>query len=208
MTTEPTQDPWQKARTSLRRRDVVLRPIIRQVGPCTLRPVTDLYATLVRSIVAQQISTKAAASITNKLIHGACGGQLAPARLLNCSEETLRAAGLSTAKRRSLMDLSDRVVNRGLDLDGLRELADEEVIARLLPVRGIGRWTAQMFLIFSLGRPDVLPVDDLGLKVAIQRHYGMDSLPARLTIEETAKKWRPWSSVATWYLWRSLDSGK
>jgi DNA-3-methyladenine glycosylase II len=198
-------DPWKKALAHLRRRDEVLRPIIRAVGVCTLRPSTDLLGMLVRSIVAQQISTKAAASISSKLINDLCKGKLTAARLLACSEEELRSVGLSTAKRRSLLDLADHVENRGLHLEALREASDEEVIARLIPVRGIGRWTAQMFLIFSLGRPDVLPVDDFGLKSALQRRYGLTEMPKRAQIEETAQPWRPWASVATWYLWRSLD---
>jgi len=199
-------DLWNKAREHLRRRDVVLRPLIRAVGPCTLRPMMNLFETLVRSIVSQQISGKAAISISKKLIEGACGGKLSAAKLLGCSEEELRSAGLSTSKRRSLLDLADHVENRGLDLEELRELPDDEVIARLIPVRGIGRWTAQMFLIFSLGRPDVLPVDDFGLKTAVQRQYGFSDLPGRAAIEEKAQPWRPWASVATWYLWRSLDN--
>jgi DNA-3-methyladenine glycosylase II len=161
---------------------------------------------LVRSIVSQQISTKAALSIATKLIEGPCGGKLSAANLLACSEEELRSAGLSTSKRRSLLDLADHIENRGLNLEELRELPDADVIDRLIPVHGIGRWTAQMFLIFSLGRPDVLPVDDFGLKTALQRQYGLKELPKRTEIEEKAQPWRPWASIATWYLWRSLDA--
>jgi DNA-3-methyladenine glycosylase II len=197
--------PWKKAHDHLRRRDGVLREIIRVVGPCTLRPMTDLFGALVRSIVAQQISGKAAASITAKLIAGPCGGQLSATKLLACPEEELRSAGLSTAKRRSLLDLADHVENRGLDLAELRHLSDEEVIERLVPVRGIGRWTAQMFLIFSLGRPDVLPVDDFGLKSAVRRHYGLAELPRKDVLTQLAEKWAPYRTVATWYCWRSLD---
>lgn len=199
-------DPWKKAREHLRRRDAVLRPLLRAVGPCTLQPMTDLFGALVRSIIAQQISTKAAASISAKVIAGPCGGTLSAAKLLAASEAELQAAGLSTSKRRALVDLADHVVNRGLKLEELQQLSDEEVIEKLLPVRGIGRWTAQMFLIFSLGRPDVLPVDDFGLKTAVQRQYGLAELPNRAALEATAQPWRPWASIATWYLWRSLDT--
>lgn len=201
-----TVDPWKKAREHLRRRDAVLRPLLRAVGPCTLQPMTDLFGALVRSIIAQQISTKAAASISAKVIAGPCGGTLSAAKLLAASEAELQAAGLSTSKRRALVDLADHVVNRGLKLEELHQLSDEEVIEQLLPVRGIGRWTAQMFLIFSLGRPDVLPVDDFGLKTAVQRQYGLAELPNKAAIEATAQPWRPWASIATWYLWRSLDT--
>lgn len=198
--------PWDKARNHLRRRDAVLRPVIRSVGPCTLQPMPDLFAALAHSIIAQQISTKAASSIRRKVVEDACRGALTPAALLRCTEDELRAAGLSTAKRRSLLDLAGRVEGGTLNLAELHKLPDEEVIALLDPVHGIGRWTAQMFLIFSLGRPDVLPVDDFGLKTAVQRCYGLDALPDRQTIEEKAEPWRPWASVATWYLWRSLDA--
>src|SRR5206468_11631798 len=117
----------------------------------------------------------------------------------------LQAAGLSTAKRRSLHDLASSIVVGSLKLEELGKLPDEEVIEQLIPVRGIGRWTAQMFLIFSLGRPDVLPVDDFGLKTAVMRCYGLSELPARATIEERGLAWTPYRSIATWYLWRSLD---
>jgi DNA-3-methyladenine glycosylase II len=199
-------DPWNKARLHLRRRDELLRQIILRVGPCTLRPGADLFTLLERAIVSQQISGKAAASISARLIEGPCRGTLSPEALLRCGEPELRGAGLSTAKMLSLLDLSRRVANGGLQLDRLTELPDEEVIAQLVPVRGIGVWTAQMFLIFSLGRPDVLPVDDYGLKAALQRLHGLPALPDRKTIEQRAEPWQPYRSIATWYLWRSLDS--
>jgi DNA-3-methyladenine glycosylase II len=201
-----TTELWDKARNHLRRRDEVLRPIIKTVGACKLQPISDLFAALVYSIVSQQISTKAAASIRTRLVNEACRGTLSPAALLRATEEELRLAGLSTSKRRSMLDLAGRVDSGSLKLEELRKLPDEEVIEQLIPVHGIGRWTAQMFLIFSLGRPDVLPVDDFGLKTAVQRCYGLSALPDRTTIEEKAEPWRPWCSIATWYLWRSLDA--
>ncbi len=202
---EQEKDPWAKARTHLRRRDVALRPIITEVGVCTLRRASDLFGALVHSIIGQQISTKAAASIRASLIDGPCRGALTPASILALPESELQGAGLSTAKRRSLLDLAGRIVDGSLKLDELKQLPDEEVIARLIPVRGIGPWTAQMFLMFSLGRPDVLPVDDLGLKMAVKRLYGLDDLPSRVLIEERGTVWKPYRSIATWYLWRSLD---
>jgi DNA-3-methyladenine glycosylase II len=203
--TQPV-DPWNRARLHLRRRDEVLRPIITHVGPCTLRPQTDLFALLVFAIVSQQISRKAAQSINARLIAGPCRGVLSAQAILASSEEELRGAGLSTAKRLSLLDLSRRVAGGELRLDELPNLPDDEVIAQLVPVRGIGVWTAQMFLIFSLGRPDVLPVDDFGLKAALRRHYNLSDLPDRKTIEARAEPWQPFRSIATWYLWRSLDT--
>lgn len=193
------------ARRALSRRDPVLRPLIKRVGPCTLTPQADLFAALVRSIVAQQISTRAAASISARLLAGPCGGTLTPATIVRCSDEELRGAGLSSAKMRSLRDLAERAHTGTLRLETLGQLSDEEVIEQLIPVRGIGRWTAQMLLIFALGRADVLPVDDFGLRAAVKKHYGLDELPKRERLEEVGGKWRPYRSIATWYLWRSLD---
>jgi DNA-3-methyladenine glycosylase II len=198
-------DPHATARRSLSRRDPVLRPLIKKVGPCALRPQADLFAVLVRSIVAQQISTRAAASISAKLLAGPCGGTLTAAAIVRSSDEELRGAGLTTAKRRSLRDLAERVHSGTLRLDTFGELSDEEVIEQLIPVRGIGRWTAQMLLIFALGRADVLPVDDFGLRAAVQRHYGLSEMPKRPQVEEVGDRWRPYRSIATWYMWRSLN---
>src|SRR5207249_7229596 len=116
----------------------------------------------------------------------------------------LRAAGLSVAKLRSLRDLAERVHSGTLRLDALSPRTDEEVVEQLVPVRGIGRWTAQMLLIFALGRPDVLPVDDFGLRAAVQRHYGLDQLPTRSEVRAHAAVWRPYSTVGTWYCWQWL----
>src|SRR5262249_4223406 len=186
-------------------RDRVLKRLIPLIGDCVLRPQSDLFAALVRSIVAQQISTKAAQSISARLIAGPCAGTLTPVALVAASDEDLRAAGLSTAKRRSLRDLAERIQAGTLRLDALGGLTDEEVIEQLIPVRGIGRWTAQMLLIFALGRVDVLPVADFGLRAAVQRHYALGEMPGRSRLEELAAPWQPYRSVATWYLWRSLD---
>jgi DNA-3-methyladenine glycosylase II len=198
-------DPHAAALRHLNRRDRILKQLIRRVGPCTLRRSADLFAALVRSIVAQQISTKAAASISQRLIDGPCKGALSAQAIVDCEDEILRSAGLSGAKSRSVRHLAEMVHSGTLRLDELSTLADEEVIAQLIPVRGVGRWTAQMFLIFSLGRPDVLPVDDFGLKVAVQRQYGLEAMPEKKHIEEVAAPWRPYASIATWYMWRSLD---
>ncbi|MBI1917197.1 MAG: DNA-3-methyladenine glycosylase 2 family protein [Planctomycetes bacterium] len=198
-------NPHSAAQRHLSRRDRILKRIIPLVGNCVLRPQIDLFAALVRSIIAQQISTKAAQSISARLIAGPCAGTLTPAALVAARDEDLRAAGLSAAKMRSLRDLAERVHSGTLRLDALGPLTDEEVIQQLVPVRGIGRWTAQMLLIFALGRPDVLPVDDFGLRAAAQRHYGLDELPGRPRLEELAAPWQPYRSIATWYMWRSLD---
>lgn len=192
------------AQRHLARRDAVMRQLIRQVGPCTLWHSPDRFAVLVRSIISQQLSTKAAASIGERLQAALAPDGLTPARVVAATEAELRGAGLSGAKVRSLQDLAARVHTGALPLRGLHRLSDEDVIARLVPVRGISRWTAQMFLIFCLGRADVLPVDDLGLRVGAQRQYGLAEPPRRAELEVLAEPWRPYRTVATWYLWRSL----
>jgi DNA-3-methyladenine glycosylase II len=192
-----------KARRHLARRDPVLKRLITAVGPCTLRHEPNRFAALARSIISQQISTKAAASILARLTDAVKKRGVSAVGIRSLSDEALRAAGLSASKVRSLRDLAERVCTRTVCLDVLHELPDEEVIACLLPVRGIGRWTAQMFLIFSLSRLDVLPVDDLGLRTAVQQHYGLSELPDRPRLTDLAECWRPYRSIATWYLWRS-----
>jgi DNA-3-methyladenine glycosylase II len=190
-----------RARRHLGRQDPVLRALMARVGPCTLEPGGDRFAALVRAVVAQMISTKAARAITARL-ETTVGG-LTPAAILAAGEERLRGAGLSGAKARALADLAGHASDGRLPLDSLEEWDDEEVIARLVPVRGIGRWTAEMFLIFSLGRLDVLPVDDFGLRAGVRDHYGLKELPGRPALRALAECWRPYRSVATWYLWRS-----
>lgn len=190
-----------RARRHLTRRDPVLGGLIARVGRCTLRPGGDAFEALVRAVVAQMISTAAARSVYARL--EATVGEMTPANLLAAGAERVRAAGLSGAKVRALTDLSNHVVSGQLPLAHLPELDDEEVIDRLVDVRGIGRWTAEMFLIFSLGRLDVLPVDDLGLRAGVKEHFGLAQLPGRAALRELAESWRPYRSVATWYLWRS-----
>jgi DNA-3-methyladenine glycosylase II len=193
-----------KAQRHLARRDPVLKHLIAAIGPCTLQHDPERFRALVRSIIGQQISTKAAASIRVRL-EGALGPRgVTPAGILALAEEDLRSVGLSAAKARSVRDLAEKVHSGAVALDTLHEQTDEEVIARLIPVRGIGRWTAEMFLIFSLGRLDVLPVDDLGLRVGVQRQYGLAEPPAKARLTDLAAPWSPYRSVATWYFWRSL----
>jgi DNA-3-methyladenine glycosylase II len=192
-----------RARRHLARRDPVLKQLMGTVGPCTLRHEPDGFAALVRSIISQQISTRAAATIHGRLLEALGKEGLLPPVLLALSDEQMRSAGLSASKVRSLRDLAEKVHTEVVPLERLGELTDEEVIETLLPVRGIGRWTAQMFLIFSLGRPDVLPVDDLGLRAGVQQVYELGELPDRTALTEMAEPWRPYRSVATWYFWRS-----
>lgn len=195
-------DPFAKAQRHLSRRDPVLRKVIKAVGPCTLQPVADFFIVLARAISSQQLSTRAAATIFGRLQALSPDG-LTPAAVLDAADEQLRGAGLSRSKVLSLRDLAGHVQSGALPLHDLPRLSDEEVVALLVPVRGIGVWTAQMFLIFSLGRLDVLPVDDLGLRAGVRDMYGLPELPNRVALVERAEPWRPYRSVATWYLWRS-----
>jgi DNA-3-methyladenine glycosylase II len=195
---------FDRARRHLARRDPVMKRLIAEVGPCTLWHDSNHFAVLARSIIAQQISTKAAASIGRKLHAALAPHGITPRGVLGASVEVLRGAGLSAGKVRSLCDLAEKVHGGEVPLDRMAELSDEEVIERLVPVYGIGRWTAEMFLIFSLGRLDVLPVADRGLRVGAQLQYGLAEPPNRARLEELALPWRPYRSVATWYFWRSF----
>ena len=170
-----------------------------------LRP-SDAYGALVRSIVGQQISTKAAKSIFGR-VTGMFGDRTpTPDELLATDPEQLRAAGLSRMKVVFLRDLAEHVVQGLLDLERLPELPDHEVLAQLTQVKGLGPWTVHVFLIFHLGRPDVLPVGDLGIRRAVQLEYGLAGLPDVPELERIAEPWRPWRTLACLYLWRSLDN--
>jgi DNA-3-methyladenine glycosylase II len=164
------------------------------------------YGALLRAIVGQQLSTKAARTIYERLI--ALFGQRAPApeELLAVEQDELRSVGLSRAKASYLRSLAQHVVDGELELDRLRDLEDEQVTAQLTAVKGLGRWTADMFLIFHLGRPDVLPVGDLGVRRGAQLAYGLDELPDAAQLTALAEPWRPYRSLAALYLWRSLDN--
>lgn len=192
------------ARRHLGRRDPVLKGLMSAVGPCRLRPdAGDPFALLMRSVVSQMISTKAAAAVFAKVQAAAAATGLTPAGVLALTEAELRAAGLSGAKVRTFHTLSKRVVGGELPLHRLEELTDEEIAAHLLPIPGIGVWTVEMFLIFGLGRLDVLPVRDLGLRAGVRDTYGLAELPTFAELEERAEIWRPYRTVATWYFWRS-----
>ena len=195
-----------KAQRHLSRRDPVLKRLISTIGPCTLWHNPDRFALLVRSIIAQQISSRAAHAISTRLEELLSPRALTPANLLKLLDEDLRDAGISAGKARALRDLAAKVHRKEVPLHKLHELDDDEVIATLDPVWGIGPWTAQMFLIFSLGRLDVLAVDDLGLRAGIKRHYDFKQLPTKAEVTELAEPWRPYRSIATWYIWRSFGA--
>jgi len=188
----------------LRAADPALARTIDAVGPCTLTPEGDYFRALVDAIIGQQISIKAAAAILARVL-ALCTPDpvLTPAHLAALDEEELRAVGCSRAKAIYLKDLSARIVAGQLDLAGLQGLPDEEIIAQLVAVRGIGRWTAEMFLIFSLGRPDVWPVDDLGVVIAAQEVWALPARPKRKELLALGEPLRPYRTLAAWYLWQS-----
>lgn len=188
----------------LRDRDFRLGKLIDSVGGCRLKMRRDRFESLVQAIISQQISTAAARTIRLRLRERT--GGFTPDSVLALADEDFRASGISPQKIRYLRDLSEHVHSGALPLNRLGRLSDEEVIERLVAVKGIGRWTAQMFLMFSLGRPDVLPHDDLGIKNAIRKLYELEQIPTRAEIDEIAEPWRPHASVACWYLWRSLEN--
>lgn len=195
----------------LRGADPVLRQVIDRVGPDGLserreRP-SEHYGALVRSIVGQQLSTKAAAAIYRRLTERFAGRAPTPQEVIDDDPEELRAAvGLSRAKVTFLRSLAEHVLNGSLELERLDALPDEEVIAELVAVKGIGVWSAHMFLMFHLGRPDVLAVGDLGIRKSMMLAYGLEALPDPAWMEQTAESWRPHRTLACRYLWRALDN--
>jgi DNA-3-methyladenine glycosylase II len=197
-----------RAVTHLRKSDPRLAAVIDSVGTCTFAPAEHLahFTAISRSIVFQQLSGKAASTIYGRFAALFPDGTPVADALLDMPDETLRAVGLSRQKIGYLRDLSERVVAGAVPIDTLHELSDDEIIAALTSVKGIGRWTAQMFLMFRLGRPDVLPDLDLGIQKGIQRAYRMRKLPTPKKVLEVGAKWAPYRTVASWYLWRSLDA--
>lgn len=180
-----------------------MRQLIAQFADASLESRGCAFTTLARSIVGQQISVKAAESVWQRVV--AAIPHIAPQTIVAAEQELLRACGLSTRKVTYLQDLSRHFTDGNLRETAWTDMSDEAVIADLIKVKGIGRWTAEMFLIFHLQRSDVLPLDDIGLQRAISQHYFNKQSVDKKTIIELAKPWQPWRSVATWYLWRSLD---
>jgi DNA-3-methyladenine glycosylase II len=193
-----------KAVNHLKKADPVLRAIIEQVGPCRMEFSEPEFCNLAEAIVYQQLNGKAAVTIFNRFVELA-GDPLTPEGILKLSDEQLRGVGLSKQKSAYLKDLSAKTAAGLLDFAKLPELSDEEVIKHLTQVKGIGEWTAHMFLMFSLGRPNVLPTGDYAVQVAIKKHYKKRKLPKPDVMEKIAKSWAPYRSVACWYMWRSLD---
>ncbi|WP_165229136.1 DNA-3-methyladenine glycosylase family protein [Aquisphaera insulae] len=200
-------DRWAAAVRHLRRVDPGLRAIIKRVGPCRLKPRPDRFGTLVRAIVSQQISTKAAESI-NARLHLLGGDPHRPEALLALSQEALRGVGLSAGKARYVVNLAEAVASGAVPVEGFDDSWDDAaIVASLTSIKGIGVWTAEMFLIFSLNRPDVLPVHDLGIRSGLRDHHGLEDLPRPRDCHALAESWRPYRTVASWYLWRNRDGG-
>jgi len=205
-----TPEDFARARRLLMRRDPALAPVIRKYkGRSPLdAPIVDPFSALVRTITAQQISTKAASTIHGRLVALMPNGVATPEALVSISDEQLRGAGLSRQKSAYLRDLGLKVASGELPIHSLETLNDEDVIQAIVKVKGLGRWSAEMFLMFRLRRPDVLPVDDLGIVTAIQRIYGLRKKPKADRIRKIGEAWRPYRTVACWYLWRSLENEK
>jgi len=195
---------WDRARRALSRCDPVMAAIIREHPRVHLQPRGEPFHTLARAIVGQQISVKAAQSVWNKVM--VClGEKITPESVLARRRPQLRACGLSDRKTEYIADLAQHFADGRIHVGSWPQMGDEEIIAELVEVRGIGRWTAEMFLIFNLLRADILPLDDLGLQKGIRVNYFKGRKVALRTMRRIGESWRPWRSVATWYLWRSLD---
>lgn len=202
------------ARLKLRKSDPKLAAVIKEVGPCTLKARRDRFGSLASAIVSQQISTSAAATIKQRVLDAISEQRETPVKrgfpwcaitMAGFSIEDYRELGVSRQKAGYILDLSEKVNDGSLDLASISKLDDEAVIEQLIQIKGIGRWTAQMFLMFSLARMDVLPVDDLGIKNGFQKVYELDELPNKEQMFEIAEPWKPYRTIASWYLWRSLE---
>lgn len=205
MTLEQT---YQQAATHLRKHDPHLAPVIAVSGLCTIQPRGDYYQDLVGSIIGQQLSVKAAASIRERF-KALFGGKFpSPEEILTKDVDQLRSVGFSRAKANYVLDLAQHVVDGKVAFDHLPALSNEQIIAELTDVKGIGEWTVHMFLMFSMGRLDVLAYGDLGIRNGIMKLYGLDKAPSPQEVKDIAEKygWAPYQSIACWYIWQSLDN--
>jgi DNA-3-methyladenine glycosylase II len=200
-----------RARRVLMRRDPMLAPIVKKYGACGIKTgrESDIFCGLVEAIVSQQLSTRAAATIYGRLrALLPNGGTPTPEALLPLSDEALRGVGLSRQKLGYMRDLSRKMLDGSINTAGLQVMSDDEIISELTKIKGIGRWTVEMLLIFRLARPDVFPAGDLGIVKAIQRTYNLRKPPDVKRLHAIAERWRPYRSVASWYLWASLENKK
>lgn len=186
--------------------DPLIFAVMNDHGPFQLKRERNRFRMLVRSIIGQQLSVRAARTIFSRL--EAAIPAVSPEEISRLSTDRMREFGISIKKGEYILDLCAKCTNGTIDLSKLGRHSDDEIIAQLIQVRGIGRWTAQMFLIFALGRLDVFPHEDLGVRATIRRLYGLSEMPSRETTEEVASRWSPYASIASWYCWRSIDSPK
>lgn len=199
------EEKWiQKAVEALKIKDPVLSAIIEDIGECMLKPSKDYFGALARSIIYQQLSRQAATAIYNKFLEKN-GGLLTPDSVLSVKPEDFKASGISERKASYLINLADKFASKEIDAEAFENLSDEEVIEKLTAVKGIGRWSAQMLLIFSMNRPDVLPLGDACFRRAVKISYGLGSDPSGEEIERIAESWRPYRSIASWYMWQTVN---
>lgn len=198
----------EQAAEQLSSADAILAPVIAAAGPCTIRPHQNYYQELVESIIGQQLSVKAAAAIRERFWALFEATFPTPEQLLATDAETLRSIGFSYAKARYVHDIAQRMIDGSLQFDTIGSLTNEEVVRELTAVKGVGEWTAHMFLMFCMGRTDVLPVGDLGVRNGIRALYGFADAPTPDEITALAAKnnWHPYESIASWYIWQSLDN--
>jgi 3-methyladenine DNA glycosylase/8-oxoguanine DNA glycosylase len=200
----PEADPWAEATAHLKLCDANLASLIHKVGPCRLRPADDLLAALTESIISQQISSKAATTIFGK-VSAVMSHPWQIEEMIRLDDEFLKSCGVSPQKRGYLASLVDHVHSGKLHLSKMQSLDDETVVSELTKVKGIGRWTTEMFLMFALNRPDILPTADLGIKSGLMRIFELDDHPSPEVSENLTHHWRPYRTVASWYVWRILD---
>jgi DNA-3-methyladenine glycosylase II len=199
---------YAEAASALQARDLYLAPIIEREGLCTIKPHTNYYQDLVESIISQQLSVKAAASILRRFVALFGDSFPAPEAILEKSVDELRAVGLSRPKATYIRDLAQHVIDGSVHFKHLDALSNEEIIQELTAVKGIGEWTVHMFLMFCMGRPDVLAWGDLGIRSGIKKVYNLDHLPSPAEVATIARRyqWHPYETIACWYIWRALDN--
>jgi DNA-3-methyladenine glycosylase II len=195
---------WTEATDHLSRVDAKLAAVIERTGPCTLKPGGDCFIALSRAIISQQISGVVAKAITKRFKKLFPRSRPTPKHLVTLTDEQLRSAGLSRQKLSYLRDLAAHFVDGKVPIRRFSKMTDEEIIQSLIPIKGIGRWTAEMFLIFVLNRTDLLPVDDLGVRKGFQKVYGLRTEPKAAKMIQIAEKWRPWRTIGSWYMWRGM----
>lgn len=199
---------YKQAAEYLKKHDPVLAPIITSAGLCTIKPNRDYYGKLVDSIIGQQLSVKAAESIQTRFLKLFNNKYPSPDQILATDIDVLRSAGLSRSKAQYIKSLAEHIVTGQLELEKFSDMSNDEIIEELTAVKGIGEWTAHMFLMFAMARPNILPVGDLGIRNSIKKLYGFDYLPTPADIHHIAEKyhWHPYESIASWYIWQSLDN--